>query len=531
MKKCNSKVKFNVMIGIVAAILFVVIFGVRVLNPIYDDWLYTGFDLSQHYLGWRAFRQSSWHFPIGLMDGLNYPDQVSIIFTDSIPLFAVFFKILSPILPETFQYFGIWGMFSFVMTGVFSAKIFYPYSKSKIVVFFSVILVLLQPVMIWRMFYHTALAGQWILIVTLYLLFFKKENKWYYAIIIGLLASSIHIYFVLMCGILVLGYGINEWIKRRFKYFFIAITCFCLSSIMVIGILGGLGGGVAASQEGLREYGLNFLGFVNPSGYEISSSCILPDLPISTIWSDEGFAYVGLGGILLIVLELTLLVLYRKKVFKNDKIIGLMVSFAISFFIALSPRWGIGNKVILEIPLPHWIENIWSIFRATGRVAWILIYGLLILGIVICIVYLPQKVHIILLTVLLAVQVVDIHKVLVNRHNKWSEKYTYESKVFSEEELLDVVSDNIEHLYYISDCNSYEMYEWTKWALDNDITTNDFYFARSNKTQVENNLKKALDERNKTDMFVIKIEDQYLMNKYQMEYKKVGNYYVGVYED
>ena len=40
----------------------------------------------------EAYRNSDWHFPIGMIDSLVYPNQTSVIYTDSIPLFAIFFK-------------------------------------------------------------------------------------------------------------------------------------------------------------------------------------------------------------------------------------------------------------------------------------------------------------------------------------------------------------------------------------------------------------------------------------------------------
>ena len=99
------------------ALAFMLIYGVNVLNPVWDDWLLGRGDLTQHYLGWCFFRRGSWTFPIGLTDNLAYPSYTSVIFTDSIPLFAVFFKVLSPVLPETFQYFGWWGIMSFALQG------------------------------------------------------------------------------------------------------------------------------------------------------------------------------------------------------------------------------------------------------------------------------------------------------------------------------------------------------------------------------------------------------------------------------
>lgn len=47
-------------IALLSAIVFCMIYGVRVLNPVYTDWLLTGGDLSQHYIGWKAYRSSDW---------------------------------------------------------------------------------------------------------------------------------------------------------------------------------------------------------------------------------------------------------------------------------------------------------------------------------------------------------------------------------------------------------------------------------------------------------------------------------------
>ncbi len=241
--------KLYVCVGIVSALLFLVVFGYRIMIPTYDDWLYSGFDLNQHYLGWRAFRASPWHFPIGLMDGLNYPNQVSIIYTDSIPLFAILFKILSPILPETFQYFGLWGLTSFVITGVLAARILYQWIQSKIAVVCGALLLLLQPVMLWKMFHHTALAGQWILLLSIYLLFFSKKKKWYAPLLLGYLATNIHIYFVLMCGILFVGYAYNLWIKEKQMMKAVLSLVEYIGTVgVVIALLGGFCGGVNSAQ-------------------------------------------------------------------------------------------------------------------------------------------------------------------------------------------------------------------------------------------------------------------------------------------
>lgn len=95
----------------IGTVAFLLIYGVHVLNVCYDDWLYAGRDLTQHYFGWIFYRKTDWTFPLGITQGLSDFDTC-LTFTDSIPLFAIFFKLFRNILPETFQYFGLWGLFS-----------------------------------------------------------------------------------------------------------------------------------------------------------------------------------------------------------------------------------------------------------------------------------------------------------------------------------------------------------------------------------------------------------------------------------
>lgn len=176
----NNFIKNNkdyLIVTLISILVFCSIYGIKVLNPTYTDWLMAGGDLSQHYLGWVAYRKSAWHFPIGLVDTLAYPGLTSIMFTDSIPLLAIPFKILSPILPSEFQFFGLWGICSFILQGLLSVKIIKNFTNNSLILILVSLLFLYTPVMIGRMYGHTSLAGHWILLLMLDLLFSYKENS------------------------------------------------------------------------------------------------------------------------------------------------------------------------------------------------------------------------------------------------------------------------------------------------------------------------------------------------------------------
>ena len=174
---------FGNLIGIT---VFLLIYGVSVLSFTNVDWLLASTkleglsDLSQHYLGWVAFRNSPWHFPFGLFDGL-YSDSLSITYTDSIPLFAIPFKLLSPLLPEQFQYFGLYGILSYALTGGFAALLLWFGTSSTIYSIIGSFFFVLSQVLKKRMFYHMALASPFLILTAFCLCMGTsklKRNTW-----------------------------------------------------------------------------------------------------------------------------------------------------------------------------------------------------------------------------------------------------------------------------------------------------------------------------------------------------------------
>ena len=89
---------------LLGAIAFFIVVGFEPLNPINAGWILGRLDPTQHYLGWLFYRNSEWTFPIGLNPLFGQDLSSSIVYSDSIPLLAIPFKLLGPILPERFHY-------------------------------------------------------------------------------------------------------------------------------------------------------------------------------------------------------------------------------------------------------------------------------------------------------------------------------------------------------------------------------------------------------------------------------------------
>ena len=72
------------------SVFFYLIVGFGPLNPENLSWIFGRFDPPQHYLGWVFYRYAPWTFPIGLSPNFGMDISSSIVYTDSLPLMAIF---------------------------------------------------------------------------------------------------------------------------------------------------------------------------------------------------------------------------------------------------------------------------------------------------------------------------------------------------------------------------------------------------------------------------------------------------------
>ena len=534
----NKTLKLYLIIAVLSSLIFCGIYGIKVLDPTYIDWLLTGGDLTQHYLGWDAYRSSDWHFPIGMVDTLAYPNYTSIIFTDSIPILAVFFKILSPILPSDFQYFGFWGIGCFILQGILTARIIKKYTPSSIIVVIVSCLFTLTPVMIWRMYAHTALAGQWILLLSLEIVFNKEkyiENPsalYIVSALIGLLSPSIHMYFVLMNGIILLGACIlNVLCSDYYKHGIIAIIIYLASTVTIIALLGGFSSNMAPYAGGLGKYSFNLNGLFNPQGW----SDIFKDLPLYGNGQYEGFAYLGAGNIILSFVSLSFLCGDPNNQFyckENRKTIFILLTVVLtSIIIALSNVITLNDQRLITIPLPLLIYGLWSIFHVSGRIIWIAIYMIMLCNCIILCKLVSKRTVVFLLASSLLLQIYDIKSILVQKYETFSNKISFVSSLDDADFWNTIAKDkSIKHIVYYSLPDQTDMYSITKWALDNDKTVNNFYFARTLGNHIIANRNKALKNPSSDSIFIFNINEKQDCSKYPLHYYFIDGFIVGSVE-
>lgn len=480
--------KILLMGALIGLIVFLILFDIRVLNPTSVFWLQNNQgDLTQHYVGWLFFRDAAWSFPVGMISNLAYPFGLPVGYMDSIPLFAIPFKILSPVLPTTFQYFGLWGLLSYILFGALSAFILYRLTKSSIVAVIGAVILTLNPIMFMRMFGHTALAGQWIILLSIAATITSNNVRirrfiLVWSVVLSL-AVTIHPYFVPMVGVMFLISLVLSF--KTLKQTVVKALLPLAVMTIVFWLIGGFGVGGGYSGDGLDKYTLNINSLINSMG----TSKILPTLPIHE-GGYEGYAYLGVGVMLLIIMTVILSVLQWQKIRLLEKIKS--PKYIISLFLLLVLAvLSIGTVIHIglyeiALPVPKLIEKIWSIFRASGRLFWP-VYYLIIIGAIVAFYKLThrngvsKKIIIGILIFVLLGQAVEIYtsNSVIAKQTKLSSSIskTYNNPLNIEE--WNKVFHKKSHIFYLEKPLTEDFLNMSYLAINNNMTVNDGYFARA----------------------------------------------------
>ena len=179
MKKINHLISQTTLISI-SIIFWLYLLGPEYINPLNQDWLYNG-DLSIYQIGWNFFRDDLWRFPLGLNPNYGIYNGGSIVFSDSIPLFAFIFKLFESFIPDTFQYFSFWVFLCIYLQIFLSYKITFNYTGNFYYSLISSLFFLTSTIFIHRSGIHLSLMGHWLILLYFLISISKtinfKDNK------------------------------------------------------------------------------------------------------------------------------------------------------------------------------------------------------------------------------------------------------------------------------------------------------------------------------------------------------------------
>ncbi len=497
-----------------------------------QSWLING-DLAQYQLGWKFYRDDIWRFPLGLNPNYGITNSSSIIYSDSIPLFAVFFKIFRSFLSEEFQYFSFCIFICIYLQALFSFKIIYYFTKNTPYSLVSSLFFIFSTILIYRSGIHLSLTAHWLILGYFYAQISAVNNKDLKKHLIIYLSILIHFYFsLILMGIFFLEKIIKFkklCLKDLISSFVIIIFSLILMYLIgyfTIGIDDGLGFGY-----GIYNFNLN--SFFNPLGENYNESFnwsfFLPILDFQNK-EIEGFSYLGISGILFLILYFKYLFNGKSKIVFSKGTNVLI--FFVFFIIATSNNVNFGNQDLITLELNKYLYGIFSSIRASGRLIWPIYYLIFIIGIVSIFQYtLNKKKPLLIISVLAIFQLVDLAPGISNYY--FGKQYENQNQ-----ENVDITNSikglskqfNVIRLFK-PDNNSSIFFLLNEHILNEKYEKTDVsYLARVNRQEIVNKEYKIIEQlNNKTlDLFnkTLFVSDDYnfVRNVYYLFRDKL-NYY------
>lgn len=487
---------------VIGALACLLIYGVAPLDVTNDSWVRGGFveqDIQQHYAGWLFYRQSPLNFPLGLTQGINWPQGISVLYTDSIPLFAVLFRLFNAVLPAVFQYFGLYTLLCFMLQGGFAALLLSLFLDFPCVLLGTIPLVF-SPILLERAFRHTSLAAHFFILAALYYYVLStRQNRFAYKglFLFNVLTITLHPYFVPMTFAITFAL-LLEYAVRNHRW--AGPFGYLVANLAATACIGALFGLFTSTAEGgsVVEYGyfgMNLNALWNPiSRFDTKWSTFLP-AQNQILGNYDSFAYLGLGVLLCLPIAAVCMCVRHKWV-------GLMhwvrrhwalclVSCILTAF-AISNTITANGVLLFQIPLPHSLIRLFTIFRASGRMFWPVYYLIVLSCVIFCGRFVQGRGAVVCLCLLAAVQLVDLSPAMLQRHHMFSHyQAAFPSQLTSS--FWQQASQRYDHIVSL-DSLQYDPLNLALYAADHGMTTNDPFAARFNEAQLESQRKEIISQ-------------------------------------
>ena len=243
----------------------------------------------------------------------------------------------------------------------------------------------------------------------------KKKYHWYFVIFISLMT---HLYFTVMVFIIYFFLFLENIFKTKLiKKEILLLINKILFSLLIMFIMGYFESSpINAVSSGYGIFKIDILSFFDPQpdGHK-TWSFFLKDLNGTHL---EGFTYLGIGNILLLVIALLFFI--RNKFKKNNLNLDFKILRPLNFCFLIFIIWSLSSNIsilgyeLLNIDLPKYLFALLSIFSATGRFAWPVIYFLLFIASYYIYKSSSKKISYFLILITVVVQISDVSFRIIN---------------------------------------------------------------------------------------------------------------------
>ena len=506
--------------------VFIVATGGQVFNPANHQWLMFG-DSAQHYFGWAFFRHTPiLQWPLGKNLPFGRELSSSIVFTDSIPVAAFIAKLFGHILPNSFQYLGIWIWGCFVLQAQFGQLLLRKFLSTMSHVWLGTCFLLISPPLTYRLVHqgygHIALASQWLILASFCLYFRNGKNNAKWALLISL-CWLIQAYFVPMVAAVWLASLVKRAMKdERFNDVALSALIVVLVSTIVM-----WSSGYFMIGSNFNPDGWNYVFRWQPmsvvdsgTDWSIGWSYLLPNLG-EQVGDFEGFSFLGSGILLLaylcifrsndtrkifvvIMSTMFLLAFFRPlsqiialatltvllifvlngihQIFKarrTGNILPLLLAVLLLSAYSMTNRVGFGQHTLFEYPLFTPLKQFTETFRTHGRSIWPAYY-LLVVGIIVatCKIFSTRRATI-FLALLLSFQLIDSMPAFTSARARFATN-THWSSPFTDARW-ESLALNRKNLVVVPPLNNDKAETWVAvadFAINHKMSTNSGYFSR-----------------------------------------------------
>ncbi len=308
---------------------------------------------------------------------------------DPNPLLVLVLKLLSPILPEPLQYFGIEVILAMILLVFFALRLFRLLcGPPPIPILAGTAFVLLSPPLTFRVVGHYAPTNHWLIVAGLLVFFLPQKDP----------ACSIKRFFVYTVALASISVATTPYIAFQVLLVLTAgvVTLYWQGRLRpFLGALGGMAAmGVASiftvpggwpdnpgrprlwGRRLRRFYSMNLLAPIDPGSY---GSVVLPRLPVATGGQYEGYNYLGAGFLLIVVVLLPLLLIRRKWLQVGREVAVPLIGICVILtMMALSTKISAGSLVVLDLDPHETVTKFLAPFRASGRLFWAPYYTIVV---------------------------------------------------------------------------------------------------------------------------------------------------------
>ena len=479
--------------ALLGVVLFVLVFGLSALNPCNDSFCLGGYiekDIQQHYAGWLFYRQSTPGWPLGIAQGINAPDGVSVAYTDSIPLFAVLFRGFEAVLPATFQYFGLFTLLCYALQGGFGALLCGLFVNDYARPLCGAALFAASPVLLERAFRHTSLGAQFLVLAALYYYFrARRENRyaWPGLFLLNILAIGVHPYFLPMTYAVTLAMLLDHILRsRRWQGPVLYLAADLAGTVLLGWSLGLFYGNATSGGQSLYGYfGMNLNALWNQAGVNgVDYSLFLP-MQNQVGGNYDGFAYLSLGVLLALPAAIRVIFPRLRRYLPLCGVCVVLTLFAVSHVVTAN------GVTLCTLPLPASLIHLFSVFRSGGRLFWP-VYYLLMLAAFVGLCRLPGRGFVVYLALL--VQLADLSPAFLQRQQAMQQAQQQDAFPSAlQSDFWEAAAGNYTHLFSVQGLQD-DALHLALYAAENGMTTNDPFAARCDEKALSAQRETVLEE-------------------------------------